>query len=152
MTLGRKRKYANGATSRSFYLPVEVAIRLDLLPNASEFVARVLMVALEGTETELIDQRKEETRAKIQGLKEVLAEAEKKLIALDEQEKAFTKVRVDSTAARLKFLEVQSKVGRTPSQLLSWLENRSDVLAECDFKSPDEAVVWYTENAGKAAR
>lgn len=152
MRRGRKRKYPGGGETRSFYLPLEVTIRLDTVPDASEFVTHAIMVALNGIGADVIDYRKKETRAQVRGLKEALLEAEKKLMALEEQDEALAKVRVDSTDARLRFLEAQARVKRTPPQLLSWLESRSDVLAECDFKSAAEALAWLTENAGKVTR
>lgn len=113
---------------------------------------QAVTVYLGGIAADTVDYRKKETRVRVLFLESALLEEKKKLMALEEQGEMITRVQADSTGARLRVLEMQARMKRTPAALRSWFGSRQDVLAECDWKSPDEAVAWVEENAGRVTR
>lgn len=152
MSRGRKQKYPGGTEVIPIAFSKEVAARIKDLPNRSDFVNRAVSVALAGIVADTVDYQKKQTRADILLLESALLQQKKRLMGLEEQSETIARTRIDSTDARLKVLEMQHRIKRDPAALRVFFESRLDLLTECDWKSPDEALEWLTENAGKVTR
>jgi len=140
--LSRPRKYVDGTRFEGAKFPVRTSDRLRELPNRSEFLIQAVEEKLglfddEHLINEIrdIDQELSEIDARAAKLR--LRKSQKEALLRTSQSKINR-----SHEARLRLLET-SKNLKNPR---GWLESRIDVVAECDFKSVDEALVFLTSN------
>ena len=146
----RTKKYRDGTRFEGFKAPVDVSDRLREMPNRSEFIIEAVREKLGIYDDELLNLEiraidQEISRFKVKLLDLEAAKAQKEAILRSRQNR-----RTHALEARVKALEVLQRIPEPNRRI--WLQSRIDVLADCDWRSADEALAWLTENAGKVTR
>lgn len=141
--MSRPRRYGNKAAVESFSCPVDIKEQLRGLPNKSEFIVEALREKIGVFEDELlnseirrIDIEISKQRSKILDLE--LIRSQKEAILRSRQSQ-----KVNSLEARIKAIEILKSLPEKKRE--SWLQSRIDVLNECDWKTPEEALAFMRE-------
>lgn len=147
MGRGRPKKYSSGSIVWSGSLPASLVRKLREMPNASDWVATVLTVALGSRCTDLISAEISQADKELLALKREILTIEKNKAGLEELLRGQQTARDTMLEARQGFLErvITGKGPNAGPKTLGWYQSRTDILAECGFEDAEVAMRWQEE-------